>query len=59
MKLRKLTIEEISKLAARPKVRKMAVENFLSTMGDDYFAAIVNLHLDARLYKWRIRSRKK
>lgn len=50
--MRKLTNEEIGELANMPKVRKIAVENFLSTMGTDYFTALSNWKLDARLYHW-------
>lgn len=50
--MRRLTAKEISKLASRHLVRKIAVENFLSTMGTTYDYAIGNLALDARAYRW-------
>jgi len=49
----KLTPERISELASGAKVRKIAVENFLSTLGDmTYQEAKSNLEMDARLYRW-------
>jgi hypothetical protein len=47
----KLTAARINQLASRKGVKKIAVENFLSTMGsrDD---ALVNLGEDARSYGW-------
>lgn len=50
--MRKLSAEEIGKIAAHQGVRKVAVENFLGTMGDDSDVAYGNLELDAKLYKW-------
>jgi hypothetical protein len=50
--MRELTIEEIKKLANRPNVKRIAVENFLMSMGTDPEAAIKNLLLDAELYNW-------
>lgn len=52
MKMRKLSAEEIGKITAHPGVRKVAVENFLGTMGDDSDVAYANLELDAKLYRW-------
>lgn len=54
-KLRNATFEEIRALLRKyPHARKIAVENFLSTVSgcecDDY--AILNLRSDARLYGW-------
>jgi len=54
MKLRKLTSDEIEKLASRKGVKRIAVENFLSTVtnnSDSYFARL-NLGRDAALYDW-------
>lgn len=52
-KLRSLTEKEITALAARPGVRKVAVENFLFSLdGLDYFSAACNLVQDARDYGW-------
>ena len=50
--MRELTIDGIQRLANRKGVRKIAVENFLSTMGEDYNIAINNAYLDAKLYRW-------
>lgn len=54
MRLRELTKEEIEKLATRPNVRKIAVENFLMSMGNDERTAMLNLSYDAGLYKWNV-----
>lgn len=52
-KLHPLTEAQISKLAAMPNVRKVAVENFLFSLdGLDYFSAACNLVQDARDYGW-------
>ena len=50
--MRLLTYDEIEKLAARKGVRRIAVENFLGTMGDNQWFARANLYDDARVYKW-------
>jgi len=52
--MRELTIEEIKKLAARPGVKKVAVENFLMTVHHNtaVHAALYNLAMDAKLYGW-------
>lgn len=50
--MRRLTSEEIAKLAARKGVKQIAVENFLATMGEDAMAAHMNMGQDARDYKW-------
>lgn len=48
-----LTADRIAQLAALPKVRKIAVENFLSSMQPyGRMAADINLSSDARDYKW-------
>jgi hypothetical protein len=53
MILRELTREEIAKLANRKGVKKIAVENFLSSMGNvDSWVALQNLEYDTHLYKW-------
>jgi hypothetical protein len=52
----KLTGEMIEKLAARKGVRKIAVENFLGTLGAEgefgKYGAMRNLYSDAKSYKW-------
>ncbi len=52
MQLRQLSADEIKCFSERPGVRKIAVENFLMTMGDSYVQAVANLLLDASLYGW-------
>lgn len=51
----KLPMDEIAKLAGRKGVRKIAVENFLMTAGQEGMLLgdeVTNLYEDARLYKW-------
>ncbi len=47
-----LSTKQIEKLASKTGVKKIAVENFLSSLsgnkGNDY----ANMQMDARLYKW-------
>ena len=50
--MRALTLQEIKQLASRPGARRIAVENFLTTMGDDKEVAIVNWALDSKSYGW-------
>ena len=50
--MRNLEISEIKKLAGRKGARKIAVENFLGTMGTDEECAVVNLEMDRGLYGW-------
>jgi len=50
--MRQLTIPEINKLASGKSVKKIAVENFLMSMGDNAFEAILNLGYDTELYNW-------
>lgn len=52
--MRELTSEEIEILSNRAGVKKVAVENFLSTLTNNpsQEAAIQNLRYDARIYKW-------
>ena len=50
--MKKLTSKQIEKLAGRKGVKKIAVENFLSTMGTDTLEVTLNLHADAKSYKW-------
>ena len=52
MNLRTLEPVEIASLAARTNVRKVAVVNFLSSMGPVAEDATANLQLDTRLYRW-------
>ena len=51
---KQLTNEQITKLASKPKVRKVAVENFLGTLfpGPTMQDHLYNLQMDAGLYKW-------
>lgn len=50
--MRKLTNKEIEEFANRPGAKKIAVENFLMSMGEDLTNAMGNLGLDAKSYKW-------
>ena len=54
--MRELRLEEIEKPANRKGVRKIAVENFLGTMGTDDRAAKGNLWADAQSYKWNAKT---
>ena len=50
--MRILTNAEIEQLASTKGARRIAVENFLSTMGTDERIARANFSLDTGLYKW-------
>ena len=51
--MRQLTVQEIEQvLRKNPAAKKIAVENFLATMGDRRDEAISNLQLDAKSYSW-------
>ena len=50
--MRELTTEEITKFASMPNVKKIAVENFLMSMGTDSRLATINSLLDSKLYNW-------
>lgn len=52
MSIRKLTGDEIEKLASRAKVKRNAVENFLTSLTGDASADGYNATRDARSYKW-------
>lgn len=56
--MRKLTEIEIISLASRKGVKKIAVENFLCSMGVAPGVAKDNLRLDAALYKWDNKTQK-
>jgi hypothetical protein len=48
-----LTATIIEKLASGKNVKKIAVENFLGSLGDmTYQDALANVECDARSYKW-------
>jgi hypothetical protein len=49
---RKLSSSEIDELSSRPGVKKVAVENYLSTLSGDKMADSMNLSSDAASYKW-------
>jgi hypothetical protein len=57
---RRLTHEEIDKLASGPKVRRIAVENFLGTLplGIGEEGNMINLDSDARSYGWNSQTRR-
>lgn len=50
-----LSSEDIQKYAARKGVKKIAVENFLSTLGNagSKGGELANLYMDAQMYKWK------
>ena len=50
--MRDLTGPEIEALASPKGVKRVAVENFLGTMGADRTAALMNMNADARSYRW-------
>lgn len=50
--MRELNIDEIEAFANRNGVKKIAVENFLLTMGADEICAWFNLDGDSALYNW-------
>jgi hypothetical protein len=51
--LGKLSAQQIERLASKPKVKRIAVENFLiSIQNDTIKEAEGNLRLDASLYRW-------
>jgi len=52
IKMRNLTLQEIELLISHPGRKRMAVENFLMSMGTNNLIAKANLELDAKLYKW-------
>ena len=56
--MRKITAQEIEEYASRPEARRIAVENFLGTMGTDREVALGNLVLDARLYRWNRQTKR-
>jgi hypothetical protein len=48
-----ITKEQIEKLASGKGVKRIAVENFLGSLGcSDKMGASMNLHADAACYKW-------
>lgn len=58
--MRKLLSEEIEKLAARPKVKRIAVENFLCSLPLEIGWAnnLKNLDTDAKIYRWTRQTHK-
>jgi hypothetical protein len=56
--MRKLTIEEITKLSSREGVKRIAVENFLMTVTNNpsMVAAIENLKHDSKSYNWNTKT---
>ena len=48
-----ISAAQIEDLSNRPGVKKTAVENFLSSLGDmSYQEAVANCEADARSYRW-------
>lgn len=54
--MRKLTSKEIEGFASREGVKRIAVENFLMSMGSDSMGATMNLHRDALVYRWNTKT---
>ena len=54
--MRQLTSTEVAKFAARPGVRKVAVMNFLGTLGEagSTRGELRNLYADAQSYRWNV-----
>lgn len=54
MSFKPLTSEEIEKYASRKGVKKIAVENFLGTLGGagSMGGELANLYADTQAYKW-------
>jgi hypothetical protein len=52
--MRELTAAEIERLASRAGVKRIAVENFLSTLYPPagYAGNLANANADARCYRW-------
>jgi len=50
--MRKLSSEEIERFASRSGVKRIAVENFLMSMGSSSRDATLNMHHDALIYRW-------
>jgi len=47
-----LTSQQIEKLASGKNVKRIAVENFLSSLSGNKSADFENCKMDAMLYKW-------
>jgi hypothetical protein len=47
-----ITQEQIQKLSERKNVKKIAVENFLTTLTGDKSVDYYNCQRDSKLYKW-------
>lgn len=47
-----LAPDRVEELASRPGARRAAVENFLSSLGEDRHEAYENMRADARSYRW-------
>jgi len=50
--MRRLTLKDIERFARRRSVKRIAVENFLMSMGENEEGARANLDLDLVLYHW-------
>ena len=54
-----ITDTQIEKLASRKGVKKIAVENFLGTLGSmSEWEARANMNMDAGMYKWNAATRR-
>lgn len=56
--MKKITSERIAELAGAKGCKKIAVENFLMSMGENAQEALANLEYDARIYKWNEATKK-
>lgn len=56
--MRKLSSEEIERFASRSGVKRIAVENFLMSMGNDSYNATNNMYQDAAVYQWNGKTTK-
>ena len=58
--MQELTEQEIAKFASRKDVKRIAVYNFLSTLGNagSEFGELTNMRMDAQSYKWNAATQK-
>ena len=52
----KITLEQIEGLASHPKVKRIAVENFLMSLSDNRIDDLLNLGIDRNMYKWNFET---
>lgn len=56
--MRKLSLTEIMLLSAKPNVKKIAFENFITSidLSKPKYQHVFNLTLDSGLYKWSVET---